>query len=230
MKTFSFRPALAAAACACAALPATLFAAPQNLNNCQTISQPGSYVVNRNLAAAGDCLVVAADSVTIDLDGFTITGNGTGSGIVESPALATRRNVSVRNGTVTGFVNGVFFEHGESVTVERVNASGNSGSGISAGNYATVRANHASFNGDAGIRADKGANVSGNTVARNAGSGIIVFEGGNVSANSVRANTGRGIVVDCPGLVFANTMSNNTAGNYLDISGGCVVNEHNSTL
>ena len=219
-----------ALAAACLALSQSLAAAPQNLNNCQTISQPGSYVVNRNLAAAGDCLVVAVDSVTIDLDGFTISGNGTGAGIVESPALATRRNVSVRNGAVTGFANGVSFPHGESVTVERINASDNSGIGISVGNYATVRANHASFNG-AGIRAELGANVSGNTVARNGGNGISVVEGAAILNNVVRNNnTGFGIIVDCPGLVFANTTSNNVGGNYHDISGGCVVNEHNSTL
>jgi hypothetical protein len=226
----NIRPTPIALAAACLALSSSVLAAPQILNNCTTISQPGSYVVNRNLSAAGDCLVVAVDSVTIDLDGFTISGNGTGAGIVESPALATRRNVTVRNGAVTGFANGVSLPHGESVTVERVNASGNTGIGISVGNYATVRASHASFNGGTGIRAELGASVSGNAVARNAGSGISVSEGGNVSSNVVRNNTGFGIVVDCPGLVFANTTSNNVGGNYHDISGGCVVNEHNSTL
>jgi hypothetical protein len=222
-------PSHFALAAACLALSPSVLAAPQNLNNCTTISVPGSYVVNRNLAAAGDCLVVAVDSVTIDLDGFTISGNGTGAAIVESPALATRRNVTVRNGAVTGFADGVAFPHGESLTVERINVSGNSGTGISAGNYASVRANHASFNG-AGIRAGLGANVNGNTVARNAGNGISVVEGAAILNNVVRNNTGFGILVDCPGLVFANTTSNNVGGNYHDISGGCVVNEHNSTL
>src|SRR5688572_5870176 len=44
---------------AAALLPAAVAAAPQLVNNCQTISQPGSYAVNRNLNANGDCLVVA---------------------------------------------------------------------------------------------------------------------------------------------------------------------------
>jgi hypothetical protein len=226
----NIRPSRIALTAACLALSPGVLGAPQLINNCTTIGQPGSYVVNRNLAAAGDCLLVAADSVTIDLDGFTISGNGTGAGVVESPALTTRRNVTVKNGAVTGFANGVSFPYSESVTVERVNASGNSGLGISVGNYSTVRASNASFNGTTGIRAELGASVSGNSVARNAGNGISVTEGANVSGNAVRNNTGYGILVDCPGLVFANTTSNNVGGNYHDISGGCVVNEHNSTL
>ena len=47
------------------------------ISKCGTISKPGSYVLTRNLTAIGDCLVVAANFVTIDLGGWVITGNGT---------------------------------------------------------------------------------------------------------------------------------------------------------
>ena len=50
------------------------------ISKCTTISKPGSYVLTRNLTASGDCLMVAANFVTLDLGGWVITGNGTGTG------------------------------------------------------------------------------------------------------------------------------------------------------
>src|SRR5262245_63275897 len=97
----------ACVALGCASLAPAVFAAaaPDNINNCRTITQPGSYVLRDNLTASGDCLVVQADFVTIDLNGFVITGNGTGVGITD--VNVERRGVTVRNGTLTGFSNGV---------------------------------------------------------------------------------------------------------------------------
>src|SRR6187399_3008396 len=118
----TLRTALAVAGCACAALPA--LAAPRVINACQAITEPGSYVVNRNLQATGDCLVIAADFVTIDLDGFVISGSGVGNG-VGSAVLVGRRSINVRNGVITGFATGVYLEYASDVTVERVTASAN---------------------------------------------------------------------------------------------------------
>jgi hypothetical protein len=60
------------------------------LRKCQTISQPGSYELTDNLTTNGDCLVITADFVTIDLAGFTITGNSNitapGTAILAAPS------------------------------------------------------------------------------------------------------------------------------------------------
>ena len=53
-------------------------AAPIPIRECQTISLPGSYVLERNLTTAGDCLVINASFVTVDLNGFSITGSPRG--------------------------------------------------------------------------------------------------------------------------------------------------------
>ena len=53
---------------------------------CGTITDSGSYAVKKNLVAEGDCIVVAADYVTIDLGGFTLTG-GTLKGGLLPPEL-----------------------------------------------------------------------------------------------------------------------------------------------
>jgi len=223
----TLRTALAVAGCACAALPA--LAAPRVINACQTLTEPGSYVVNRNLQSSGDCLVVAADFVTIDLDGFVITGSGTGFG-VGSPVLVERRSINVRNGVITGFDTGVYLEYASDVTVERVTASANANNGIVVGNYSSVRASQAVTNGGTGIRVAIGGNVNGNTVARNGLNGISTVEGASVLNNVSRNNGRNGVVMDCPGLFMGNTASNNVMQNFVDISGGCVVDEHNSTL
>ena len=223
----TLRTVLAVAACACAALPA--LAAPRVINSCQTLTEPGSYVVNRNLQATGDCLVVAADFVTIDLDGFVISGSGTGFG-VGSPTLVVRRSIAVRNGAITGFGTGVYLDYASDVTIERVIASANAGTGIVVGNYSSVRGSQAVTNGGTGIRVGIGGNVNGNTVARNGANGISTVEGASVLNNVSRNNAGNGVVMDCPGLFMGNTSSNNLGQNFQDISGGCVVDEHNSTL
>ena len=63
------------------------FAAPKVLNNCQAIVESGAYVIGKNITASGDCFVIAADNVNLDLDGFVLTGNGTGSAFVEQLAV-----------------------------------------------------------------------------------------------------------------------------------------------
>ena len=76
-------------------------AKPTKLRECGEIDQPGSYVLTRNVTTDGDCFVVTADDVTLDLGGWVITGtNNDRTGITDD---APRRNIAVRNGTITGF-------------------------------------------------------------------------------------------------------------------------------
>ena len=55
---------------------------PTAIDKCQTIFHPGSYkLVTDLVSTGGNCLVIAANNVTIDLAGFSISGNGTGAGV-----------------------------------------------------------------------------------------------------------------------------------------------------
>ncbi|SRR5581483_3825332 len=68
-----------------------------------TITAPGIYCLKNSLNAAGNAITVNADDVVLDLNGHALNGNGTGVGV----GAADRSRVTVRNGTIRGFVSGV---------------------------------------------------------------------------------------------------------------------------
>jgi hypothetical protein len=72
-------------------------AAPIAITACQTISQPGSYVLANDLTSSGACLVIAASFVTINLAGFSINA---GIGISVSSASPVQ-GIAVRNGSIS---------------------------------------------------------------------------------------------------------------------------------
>lgn len=84
---------------------------PIPIKACGTISQPGSYELADNLTTTSNCLVIAADAVTIDLAGFTISGPvPRGFGQPHLTAIATddnRTGITVRHGSISGFTVGV---------------------------------------------------------------------------------------------------------------------------
>ena len=136
-------------------------AAAGRISKCTKITEPGSYVLTRNLAAAGSCIVVAADFVTIDLGGWVITGPGdTGAGVTDEGN--PRQGIALRNGVVTGFNDSVRFGSSGAV-VEKVRAS--------------------AF--ETGIAVGADGIVSGNTVS-SAVFGIVVGPNSIVSDNIVR--------------------------------------------
>lgn len=205
---------------------------PIGIEECRTIAESGSYVLARNLTASGNCLEVTVDFVTIDLSGFLITGDGTGSGI-----LSRGNSTAVRNGTITGFQTGIALVGGVSIVeglrvlrngfdgifaigIVRNNiAEENGGRGILSGG-GPVSGNVVTNNGSEGIFAGAGSVVSGNTARLNHGNGIFTG-GGTVSGNTVQSNGGVGISVGCPTLVIANTAVENAGGNLQLNGAGC---------
>lgn len=87
-----------------------------------TISQPGNYKLAADLVvpAGVDGIVVTADNVTLDLNGYSVTGAGTCSGVLAQLTCtgtkvgiaAQKRNLTVRNGRVAGFAWGVALPFG----------------------------------------------------------------------------------------------------------------------
>jgi hypothetical protein len=173
-----------------------------------TISATGSYRLTGNLdvfaapiPADATAISITASHVTLDLNGFTISGTttcsgpppacgptGTGRGIDATEAV----DVTVIGGGVYGMANdGIRL--GDRSIVRHVTARGNAGAGIQVGDFGTLRENVASSNLDAGLSAGFGSVAINNASSSNGGTGLIVQNGSVVAGNAVSFNFTDGI-------------------------------------
>jgi hypothetical protein len=204
-------------------------AQPKEIDHCQTIDEPGSYVLANPIGPPPpgmlSCLEIAADFVTVDLAGFPIIGSNHSNGI----SIHGRGSV-VRNGTVANFATGIRIV-GEIAMVEGVRAVGNfvgigTGPLFESKAIGYVKDNIALENSDDGISLGFGI-ASGNNAVNNKGRGIragfITLEGdsgsGNVTNNVAVSNNGIGIEVFCPFNVIDNMGIENRAFGVLPLVG-----------
>jgi hypothetical protein len=101
-----------------------------------TITAQGNYRLTRNVSTAqatGAAITISSDFVTLDLGSLKLGGGAAGPGTSAIGVYALdRRNVTVRNGNVRGFLRGVFLEGAGSRNhlVERIRADENTLAGI----------------------------------------------------------------------------------------------------
>jgi len=183
-----------------------------------TIASSGSYRLTGNLVVASgtaSAVEVAADDVTIDLNGFTLDGTGSsGSGIV---VIGAKRNLEVRAGTIRSFGGDGIKAAGADSHAHRVIAVrvlSNQGDGIdfewsTSGRNHTIEGCTVNENGGAGIRAGSTSRVERNTVRGSGGNGIEVGEDSVISGNTVDGSTLDGIQAHRDSLIAGNTVSQN---------------------
>jgi hypothetical protein len=119
------------------------------------ISQPGSYYLTANIIgeASKHGIEIASDNVTLDLNGFNVSGAGVAalSGISDTGTAV--RSVQVHNGTISGWSgSGIDLQNAIGVTVERINATANDGFGIDVGVRSVIESCLAHSNGQSGFR------------------------------------------------------------------------------
>lgn len=141
-----------------------------------TISQPGSYYLTTNLIATGDGIVIAADGVTLDLMGFSLTGDrsiGDYGVFLDGASNAPIRNVTVRNGVIRNFQYGVCAEYSQNSRFEHLMVSTNTSYGVYyVGQYGMCDGNilsdcTISANGAAGVNYfGNNGGCDGNTMTR----------------------------------------------------------------
>jgi hypothetical protein len=213
--------------------------AASDITACGNIAAPGSYRLANNLTAAGDCLIIngGVPNVTIDLNGHTISGDGTnGSGI--SGVLI--EGLTLRNGTIKGFDRGVNI-FGNTILIDHMTIIRNvafgvvtiedtivkdsilagNGAGLWLGAGGLASGNVVNFNTGTGIQVGEGALVTGNNVSFNGLEGINAQGQSTISNNIVRRNTGVGIRAVCPSNIMGNTSSGNPGGNLVTSGAGC---------
>ena len=192
------------------------------------ITQPGSYKLIGNLTVPRntDGIVVTANHVTLNLNGFSILGpvvctaNDT-TGAAVCPA-ATAKGIGIRsgdsaggsigaldlkiyNGSIHGMGSHGIFITGNGSTVEKVSADGNAGDGMIV--EGPVLASSANGNGGFGILA---VTIRDSSTVNNAGDGIVVDARGGVAiGNASSFNGGAGITVP-NGVANNNTVTRNT--------------------
>ena len=132
-------------------------------------SVTGNVLLANDLTCSGDGIVVAGDGTTVNLNGHKISGP---TGLSEAIGVYGQhfKSVTVKNGTISGFNNGVEFDSFSSATVQGMRVSGSASSGIvSVGN----------------------ALITGNTVLQNT-NGIFLFGGGKatITNNVAYGNNG----------------------------------------
>ncbi len=167
----------------------------------------------------GNGLEVGASNITIDLNGHTIDGSGTASGIDNTSEGLSRTGhsrVTIKNGTVTGFASGVSLANGaDRNLVQRILATANGGAGISARNVDRPYISDSAAIGDlVGFRLDSvtNAHIERSTALNNTGNGILLTgtsRGTVLHRNSVVNNNGDGILVTA--TVTGTRIDNNDA-------------------
>lgn len=150
----------------------------------------GDARLDNDLTCTGNALVVSGDDITIDLNGHTLSGNGSGNGITVSASHGVR----IFGGSVRGFQSGIFVG-GSSDVVIRDNE-------FSATNQAVL------------FQATTGSVIKHNTVTRNLARAFMLrpnLMGGLSTDNIVIGN----VVIDTPTGIYlirqpGNRILNNT--------------------
>jgi hypothetical protein len=78
-----------------------------DVSACGTLNT-GTYTLTQNLIATGNCFTLNDNNIILDLNGHTITGNGTNSGIILN---AAKNNITVQNGIIKNFQYGIYQAH-----------------------------------------------------------------------------------------------------------------------
>src|SRR5215831_14090700 len=99
------------------------------------ITQPGSYYLTADVPPVAGLagVTIAADHVTLDLNGFNIAGGSQGI-LVSAPPNGTRTDIAIRHGSITGCAaNGVSAAAADGAVIEDVQVRSCGSAGITAG-------------------------------------------------------------------------------------------------
>ena len=126
-----------------------------------TITTSGSYYLVDNLTGVvgSDGLIIEADHVTIDLNGFSLLGvSGSLDGI---GTIGTPQNISIYNGTVRGWgADGVDLAGAGQLSLKDLKVRENGGDGLKFGNEAIVAGCTAIYNDRNGFVFTDGASLA----------------------------------------------------------------------
>jgi hypothetical protein len=162
-----------------------------------SVSSPGSYFLTQDLTAIP--IIINAEDVTFDLNGFTLIGSGTPNDGISATA-GVKRNIVVRNGSVVGWGHrGINLPQVGRSIFEGLHVSGCSQDGllIGTGNVVADVDSHNNLQGiEVVLGVDWGGTIRDSVVSQNSGYGINL--GGNnvfVRDTVIDGNVGSGVLI-----------------------------------
>ena len=201
------------------------------------ITQPGGYYLTGNLTmvlSLTNAIIVNSSGVTLDLNGFSLSGLGSGeSGAISVLGGAT--DTTIRNGYITGWGRyTVYLPSGCTLENLRFRYNGNV-SGIKwtliAGERSLIRGCVLEYNNGAGISAGDGSTLSQCTANRNVSTGIAVDEGSTLTGCAATENGGHGISAGTGSSLDGCTATSNTSygisASYGSTLTGCAARQNN---
>ena len=166
-----------------------------------TLADP---IVDATNPCIGTGLIIGSDNITLDCDGFTITGDTTGVGIL----LNGVDNVTVINCTVTNFAAGIVLNGSSDNTLEDNTATDNKSAG--SGGFALLNSSNRNT-------------LMWNEATGNTGRGFICNQSSNNTLNENVANLNLFRGFDCTVSSNGNTLTKNTATNNLSAGFVCSI-------
>jgi parallel beta-helix repeat protein len=162
-----------------------------------TIASSGSYVLTSDLTGVvgQSGLVIAADNVTIDLNGFSLIGvAGSFWGIEVS---GTRKGICVMNGVVRDWGRtGVYLSNSTNNRARNLRAHNNGVNGMHIGKGSVIDGCTASENDDNGFRLEGDSIIADCAADSNVDAGIGAGFGCTIIRCSARGNGGQGILAE----------------------------------
>jgi len=189
------------------------------------ITQPGSYKLSGNLAGVGDAkdaIDINSDHVTLDLNGFMISGpvGGASHCYFCVGVNSTYAGITVKNGVISGFSTGIRLT-GAGNLVQDVQTDHNAGDGLDVNNGTVTRCSAtSSYNGFSVTNT-----VLSDSTATNNGNIGISATGSTVIRNAVTGN-GTGIQTQSSTVVGSNSVHDNFFAD-LDLASGSVSQNNN---
>jgi hypothetical protein len=177
------------------------------------ISQPGSYYLGENITgvAGEDGIEITSSDVTLDLNGFALTGVPNSLNGISGPGGG--HNLSIYNGGIGNWGGDAIHASGAFLSEFRdLRVNHNFGNGVVAASESTVINVIAEDNLGIGIAAGQRSIVKDSVSSQNGDDGIYVGDNAMVENCSVTRNGGDGIHVGAESLVVGNSVAWGTAG------------------
>jgi hypothetical protein len=200
------------------------------------ITQPGSYVLTSSLTVppVTDGIRITADRVALDLNGFSVTGPVTCTGVPVTSCSAQngvsgihssgQAETTVRDGFVSGFGNkGVFL--GERASVINVKTSENGEEGLFLGDQANLRDVVAHKNGYMGIVMGAGSTLENAKVTGNLYRGINAGEASSIRDSAFMDNGDIGLFAGFSSSVRNVSVVDNQDDGIMLFNGGSILSD-----